>query len=752
MSIFFEKDIYPTMPKAMITEVVLGSTNPVKLRAVRQAFEESIKTNLDYKFVPMSVSSGVNSQPIGLEETRKGAINRMKMCQKFISSSKSAFSVGIENGLIAGKELSLFFKKPFSETHWYDVGVVAFRIFKQESQFTYVSYAEPLEIPNKEEEGMLPPDNSEGLDSKLEKYRKVIMPLVNKKEDLYNFYSKGRISREGTLCRAASSAIVKLDNVKVYGFDVPKEKFQTVITVGTFDLFHDLHKLLIKNAFNLGNNLVVYVFNKDRKKKDLQEVILKDTVQNRIENVSKYALQVCQNGKISVRRMTDKHVPQLKKAIKEFSSKGSVAVYGGEDQFSDFPEILDCCYSLGVQIVSIKRGDAGNKMCSSDIREKNSFKRIAEHYDINYENTSVKLWKSKIEGLVKAKAYLNNIAFLGFEQAEILKFDKSFPIDKRISKPVTDMQKMLLCLPGRTKCNLDRARKIFNTIEKIFEFSNRSDIDYFLLSYQENEHSTEFYIEQLQKDPYGFFSDDAMLVVKNLLMPKVASKFEVTKINNEWIIKGLRKQESLQKLKESLSQVTLWTRSRGSVIALEIENAFSECLKQLHFSQEEIKKLGKEIVVLSVSNLAPFERGRLFSTISITGVNDRKARKYIPLFANQFSKFHKTNTPCTLREISRTHLAVLAKIPKKIMTYEDASKEMLQKVISVSDPDCHYTPLYISPRIGRDNTLPNLVKTALKQMIDRKDLFVLQQFINGKKGSVLDRFHRQEFAAFRALT
>lgn len=709
-------------------EVYIGSHNPVKVHAVQNAFIENLKNDFLIEYFSRNVPSGVNSQPIGLEETKQGALNRMQNSLVIAqAANKVAFSVGIENGLIPGKELSEFFEKPFSHTNWYDVGMVAIKMFKEGSHFTYISCSEPLLIPNNEESGMLPPGHSIGLQSSLQKYQNVIMPLLAQKIDLYSLFSKESRSREVSLQLAASHALSRLLNVKVYKFD-PLIKAHTVITVGTFDLFHSLHKRLIRNAFSIGDNLVVYVYNKDSKKKDLREVALNDTVESRIEHVTRYALEVCGKGRVQVRRMTQKHLPQLKRAIEEFSSQGSVTVYGGEDQFANFPEILDCCYRSLVSIVAINRGDETKGLCSSDIRERNSYKRIAASYNINHEAASVMLWKSKIDGVAKARIYLNKIAFMGAYGAEILKYDKSSPLDRKITKPTIDEHRMIICLPGRTKCNFDRARKIFRTIDEMMESYEKQIASYYLLSYQENEHNTEYYIDQLEKDPWGYFSEDAMMVMKNLILPKIASEIKITRISGKWIVTGKVKWMSMQQFKDSLTKVTLWARSRGSVIALEIENAFAHCLNELAFSKAEIISLAKQIVVLSISNLASFNRARLFSTVSVTGVNDKKARKCIPSFAKVFSKRYIKGTAFTSQQLTRTHLAVLAKIPESIKT-PGPDRANLLDVITVSDPDRHYTPLYFSYRIGQDNSVPNLVRRGLRKMALRPSFFVLNQYI-----------------------
>jgi inosine/xanthosine triphosphatase len=74
-------------------KIIVGSYNPVKLQATRNVLEK-IYTELDVQAI--NVDSGVPDQPIGLEVTIQGAINRAKRA----FSKKFDLSVGIESGLL----------------------------------------------------------------------------------------------------------------------------------------------------------------------------------------------------------------------------------------------------------------------------------------------------------------------------------------------------------------------------------------------------------------------------------------------------------------------------------------------------------------------------------------------------------------------------------------------------------------------------------------------------------------------------
>lgn len=88
--------------------VVIATTNPGKIKAVKDAFEQ-MHPGLDIQYQSISVPSGVPDQPMTSEETltgllsfstftnKKGAINRVKNAKKAIPQAD--YWVGIEGGL-----------------------------------------------------------------------------------------------------------------------------------------------------------------------------------------------------------------------------------------------------------------------------------------------------------------------------------------------------------------------------------------------------------------------------------------------------------------------------------------------------------------------------------------------------------------------------------------------------------------------------------------------------------------------------
>ena len=72
--------------------IKVGSMNPVKLGAIRAVMETRFP---GAEFVPVSVDSGVPVQPIGLEETLRGAKNRARA-----AFAGCDMSVALESGLV----------------------------------------------------------------------------------------------------------------------------------------------------------------------------------------------------------------------------------------------------------------------------------------------------------------------------------------------------------------------------------------------------------------------------------------------------------------------------------------------------------------------------------------------------------------------------------------------------------------------------------------------------------------------------
>ena len=77
-------------------EVLVGSTNPVKIAAVNYAFN-AVFTSFKINCTGINAPSGVADQPMDTEQTKAGAINRVEFCAK--EHSDYDFYVAIEGGV-----------------------------------------------------------------------------------------------------------------------------------------------------------------------------------------------------------------------------------------------------------------------------------------------------------------------------------------------------------------------------------------------------------------------------------------------------------------------------------------------------------------------------------------------------------------------------------------------------------------------------------------------------------------------------
>lgn len=87
-------------------KVAVGSKNPMKLEAVKEAFSLMFKGQ-EFEFLTCSASSSVSDQPFGNDETKLGATNRSNDCRRLIPEAD--YFVGLEGGVeITGGEFWAF--------------------------------------------------------------------------------------------------------------------------------------------------------------------------------------------------------------------------------------------------------------------------------------------------------------------------------------------------------------------------------------------------------------------------------------------------------------------------------------------------------------------------------------------------------------------------------------------------------------------------------------------------------------------
>lgn len=84
-----------------MTRVALGSLNDVKIGAVIEACQ---RIGFQIQVISFATQSGVNEQPIGLEETLRGAQERAEAARR---SEPNAVCVGIESGILRAEGVSI---------------------------------------------------------------------------------------------------------------------------------------------------------------------------------------------------------------------------------------------------------------------------------------------------------------------------------------------------------------------------------------------------------------------------------------------------------------------------------------------------------------------------------------------------------------------------------------------------------------------------------------------------------------------
>jgi inosine/xanthosine triphosphatase len=79
---------------ATVTRVVVGSTNPVKIAAVRAVLE---RAGVTARIEGVAVASGVSEQPVGDAETIRGATQRARAA---LDATDADLAVGLEGGVV----------------------------------------------------------------------------------------------------------------------------------------------------------------------------------------------------------------------------------------------------------------------------------------------------------------------------------------------------------------------------------------------------------------------------------------------------------------------------------------------------------------------------------------------------------------------------------------------------------------------------------------------------------------------------
>lgn len=173
-------------------KIIIGTTNKAKIEAV----EEMIK---DYNFLAeskvegVSVESGVSDQPLSLDETITGAMNRARS-----AFSDCDYSIGLESGLMT---------VPKTKSGYMDLCACA--IF--DGKEFHLGLSSAWEFPNPEVMKLMLED---GLDMSqaINKVGLTNNPEIGSEEGAIGILTKGRLTRKEYTKQAILTALIHLEN------------------------------------------------------------------------------------------------------------------------------------------------------------------------------------------------------------------------------------------------------------------------------------------------------------------------------------------------------------------------------------------------------------------------------------------------------------------------------------------------------------------------------------------------------------
>lgn len=173
----------------------IGTKNPAKVDAVKETIS-------DYNFfatakvVAVDVDSGISEQPLTLEETVQGAVNRATNALQ-----NCDFGIGLESGM---------FKVPMTKSGYTDICVCA--IFDGERYHLGMSSA--FEYPIKLTELVL----KEGINISEAAKRMQLTdhPYVGHAQGMIGILTRGRLDRKAYTKQTVITALIHLENPELY--------------------------------------------------------------------------------------------------------------------------------------------------------------------------------------------------------------------------------------------------------------------------------------------------------------------------------------------------------------------------------------------------------------------------------------------------------------------------------------------------------------------------------------------------------
>ncbi|RLE91768.1 MAG: inosine/xanthosine triphosphatase [Thermoprotei archaeon] len=164
--------------------VVVGSMNPVKLSGVEKAYRKVFE---DIEVKGVKVSSGVSPQPLSLEETVEGAVNRAKNALKSVEGAEHG--VGVEAGWVAVRD------------SWIDVQVAA--IFTKSGELS-IGFSPAFPLPKIVVDSVL----SESIEMEDIMIRLTGIDAIGEKEGAIGYFTKNMVKREDLTYYAVLMALL----------------------------------------------------------------------------------------------------------------------------------------------------------------------------------------------------------------------------------------------------------------------------------------------------------------------------------------------------------------------------------------------------------------------------------------------------------------------------------------------------------------------------------------------------------------
>jgi inosine/xanthosine triphosphatase len=177
--------------------VIVGSENPVKIKAVKNVLKSFFGRKLRVKGVKVDLN--LPKQPIGLEETIKGAIKRAKFALDF--EKNVDYGIGIEAGLI---------KVPYTISGYMDQQITA---ILDRSLCLTIGASSMFELPKSIIENIIK-KNSE-MEEVIEEFFGI--KNIGKKQGAIGYFSYGKINRLKLTEQSVIMALIPRMNKRVYG-------------------------------------------------------------------------------------------------------------------------------------------------------------------------------------------------------------------------------------------------------------------------------------------------------------------------------------------------------------------------------------------------------------------------------------------------------------------------------------------------------------------------------------------------------